>query len=197
MIPFAGSHCAWRVRISVSADFPIKLRGIKTHGAPHTAWQLLEHLAHRVFSRNPDYKEMKFPDQLPGRRPKPRPKLPRWDKSPEVRRRPPSPTPLRISTPASASTRLDPAARSVTGWPTTTCNHTLGQLVFVRKYADQGGFSKVDKYRGGCGERGVWCYFASSIFRTKTTVPSGRSCGRPPVTLRAAASVRCRAECGR
>jgi hypothetical protein len=47
--------------------FPVKLRGKKIAGAPHTAWQLLEHL--RIaqedildFSRNPEYREKKFPD---------------------------------------------------------------------------------------------------------------------------------------
>ncbi|HKA01011.1 MAG TPA: DinB family protein [Candidatus Solibacter sp.] len=49
------------------ADFPPELRGKKPKGAPHTAWQLLEHmrLAQQDildFSRNPDYKERKFPD---------------------------------------------------------------------------------------------------------------------------------------
>ena len=28
----------------VIKDFPAKLRGVKPDGAPHTAWQLLEHL---------------------------------------------------------------------------------------------------------------------------------------------------------
>jgi hypothetical protein len=47
--------------------FPVKLRGKKIAGAPHTAWQLLEHL--RIaqedildFSRNAEYEEKKFPD---------------------------------------------------------------------------------------------------------------------------------------
>ena len=49
------------------ADFPAALRGAKPTGAPHTAWQLLEHM--RIaqedildFSRNPEYKGRKFPD---------------------------------------------------------------------------------------------------------------------------------------
>jgi hypothetical protein len=49
------------------AGFPVELRGIKPKGAPHTPWQLLEHL--RIaqwdildFSRNPAYQEMKWPD---------------------------------------------------------------------------------------------------------------------------------------
>ena len=49
------------------ANFPTQLRGVKAPGAPHTAWQLLEHM--RIaqedildFSRNPKYREKKFPD---------------------------------------------------------------------------------------------------------------------------------------
>ncbi len=48
-------------------DFPVKLRGVKPPGAPHTPWQLLEHMRLAQedildFSRNPEYKERKFPD---------------------------------------------------------------------------------------------------------------------------------------
>jgi hypothetical protein len=51
----------------VVEDFPAKLRGVKPQGAPHTAWQLLEHLRiaqHDIleFSRNPKYKSPKWPD---------------------------------------------------------------------------------------------------------------------------------------
>ena len=49
------------------ANLPAELRGKKAAGQEHTVWQLVEHL--RIaqedileFSRNPDYKEMKFPD---------------------------------------------------------------------------------------------------------------------------------------
>ena len=48
------------------ADFPIALRGAKPAGAPHSAWELLEHM--RIaqedildFSRNPKYKDKSFP----------------------------------------------------------------------------------------------------------------------------------------
>jgi hypothetical protein len=51
---------------SVVSDFPVALRGVKPAGAPHSAWQLLEHM--RIaqedildFSRNPEYKERKWP----------------------------------------------------------------------------------------------------------------------------------------
>ena len=46
---------------------PAELRGRKVPGLAHTVWQLVEHLRLAQedileFSRNPDYKEMKFPD---------------------------------------------------------------------------------------------------------------------------------------
>src|SRR6266699_3121912 len=49
-------------------DFPPKLRGIKPKGAPHSAWQLLEHI--RIaqwdileFSRNPKHVSPAWPDE--------------------------------------------------------------------------------------------------------------------------------------
>ena len=59
------SHIAFD---SAVKDFPVKQRGAKPHGAPHSAWELLEHLriAQRDildFSRDPgNYKEKKWPD---------------------------------------------------------------------------------------------------------------------------------------
>ncbi|MFQ5778240.1 MAG: DinB family protein [Terriglobia bacterium] len=51
---------------AVMADWPVKLRGVKPRGAPHTAWQLLEHL--RIaqwdileFSRNSNHVSPEFP----------------------------------------------------------------------------------------------------------------------------------------
>ena len=59
-----GAHADFDATVE---GFPSKLRGKKIAGAPHTAWQLLEHM--RIaqedildFSRNPDYQEKKFPD---------------------------------------------------------------------------------------------------------------------------------------
>src|SRR5712691_10388582 len=50
----------------VVKDFPAKLRGVKPSGAPHTAWQLLEHM--RIaqwdileFSRNSKHVSPQFP----------------------------------------------------------------------------------------------------------------------------------------
>src|SRR5580698_2413998 len=52
---------------TVVADFPSRMRGVKPPGAPHTAWQLLEHMRFAQedildFSRNPKYHEKKWPD---------------------------------------------------------------------------------------------------------------------------------------
>jgi len=59
-----GAHLTFDEAV---ASFPVELRGRKPAGAPHTPWQLLEHL--RIaqwdildFCRNPEYKEMKWPD---------------------------------------------------------------------------------------------------------------------------------------
>ncbi|MGH9581447.1 MAG: DinB family protein [Bryobacteraceae bacterium] len=52
---------------SAVADFPAELRGEKPAAAPHTAWQLLEHLRlaqHDIleFSRNPGYESPRWPE---------------------------------------------------------------------------------------------------------------------------------------
>jgi hypothetical protein len=59
-----GAHLTFADAV---ANFPAALRGKKPAGAPHSAWELLEHM--RIaqedildFSRNPDYREKKFPD---------------------------------------------------------------------------------------------------------------------------------------
>ena len=64
LLRMKGAHLSFEETVE---RFPVELRGIKPKGAPHTPWQLLEHM--RIaqwdildFSRNPDYKEMKFPD---------------------------------------------------------------------------------------------------------------------------------------
>jgi DinB superfamily len=52
---------------SAVKDFPSEARGTKPSGAPHTAWQLLEHMRiaqHDIleFSRNPQHKSPKWPE---------------------------------------------------------------------------------------------------------------------------------------
>src|ERR1017187_4131578 len=64
LLHMKGAHLTFQ---SAVADFPAHLRGVKPPGAPHSAWQLLEHmrLAQQDildFSRNPAYQEKKFPD---------------------------------------------------------------------------------------------------------------------------------------
>src|SRR3989442_11875745 len=64
LLRMEGAHLEFD---SAVAGFPAKLRGAKPEGAPHTAWQLLEHMRMAQedildFSRNPKYREKKFPD---------------------------------------------------------------------------------------------------------------------------------------
>ena len=66
-------------------DMPVNLRGTVPKGAEHSPWQLLEHL--RIaqwdildYSRNPDYKEKKWPDDYWPNSPEP-PDEKAWDKS--------------------------------------------------------------------------------------------------------------------
>jgi hypothetical protein len=51
---------------SAVADFPVKLRGVRPQGSPHSAWEVLEHLriAQRdmlEFSRNPSHVSPDWP----------------------------------------------------------------------------------------------------------------------------------------
>src|SRR5581483_5620999 len=52
---------------SAVEDFPVDDRGVKPAGAPHTAWQLLEHMRiaqHDIleFSRNAEHKSPEWPE---------------------------------------------------------------------------------------------------------------------------------------
>jgi len=67
---------------SALKDFPLELINENVGGSPHTAWQLLEHI--RIaqwdildFCTNPDYKQMKWPDDY----------WPKGDGTPETWRR--------------------------------------------------------------------------------------------------------------
>ena len=77
-----GAHLTLDEAVS---DFPTDQRGAKPHGAPHSAWELLEHMRLAQedildFSRNPKYKERKFPDDYwPPTAEPPSPDA--WDKS--------------------------------------------------------------------------------------------------------------------
>jgi hypothetical protein len=64
LLRMEGAHLPFKEAV---AGFPAELRGVKPPGAPHSAWELLEHmrLAQEdilYVSRNPAYREKKFPD---------------------------------------------------------------------------------------------------------------------------------------
>lgn len=64
LLRMKGAHVNLEAAVS---DFPVAMRGVKPPGAPHTAWHLLEHMRMAQedildFSRNPKYREKKFPD---------------------------------------------------------------------------------------------------------------------------------------
>ena len=66
LLRMKGAHVTFHETVT---DFPAHLRGVKPKGASHSPWQLLEHM--RIaqedildFSRNPEYKEKKWPDEL-------------------------------------------------------------------------------------------------------------------------------------
>jgi hypothetical protein len=59
-----GAHVSFEAAVH---DFPVKLRGMKPPGAPHSAWELLEHMRLAQedildFSRNSGYREKTFPE---------------------------------------------------------------------------------------------------------------------------------------
>jgi uncharacterized damage-inducible protein DinB len=67
------------------ADVPPEARGKQPEGAPHSPWQLLEHLKRAQrdileFCRNPNYKEQKWPDDYWPATPVP-PTPAAWDES--------------------------------------------------------------------------------------------------------------------
>ena len=64
MLHMKGAHLTFEEAL---AGFPVELRGAKPAGAPHSPWQLLEHM--RIaqedildFCRNPHYRDKRFPD---------------------------------------------------------------------------------------------------------------------------------------
>lgn len=76
------AHAGWK---DILMDFPEALRGKKPDAAPHTAWQLLEHL--RIaqwdileFSRRADHVSPEFPDGYWPPSPEP-PEASSWDAS--------------------------------------------------------------------------------------------------------------------
>ncbi|MGH9787814.1 MAG: DinB family protein [Candidatus Acidiferrales bacterium] len=81
LLDWRGAHLNFD---AVVRGWPRQRRGVKPRGAPHTAWQLVEHL--RIcqwdildFCRNPNYKEMPFEDYWP--RAATPPSAAAWEKS--------------------------------------------------------------------------------------------------------------------
>jgi DinB superfamily len=124
------------------AGFPVALRGVKPQGAPHTPWQLLEHL--RIaqwdildFSGNPAYREMKWPDDYwPKTEAPPDPAA--WDQSVEQFRQDLKSMEKLISDPSVDLTARIPhgAGQTLLREALLVADHNayhLGQLVFVRK----------------------------------------------------------------
>jgi hypothetical protein len=139
LLRMKGAHLDFRTAV---ADFPAHLRGAKPAGAPHSAWQLLEHMRLAQedildFSRNPAYQEKKFPDDYwPAGEAPPTEKA--WDDS--VRQ---FESDLKEMEALVADTKLDLFAAIPHGQRQTLLRETLlvadhnayhlGQLMFLRK----------------------------------------------------------------
>jgi hypothetical protein len=139
LLRMKGAHLNYDEAV---AGFPTELRGKKPKGAPHTPWQLLEHL--RIaqwdildFSRNPGYEEMKFPDDYWPKTAAP-PDDDAWDQSVAQFRQD-----LKSMEELIADPKADLAARIPHGKGQTLLreallvadhnSYHLGQLVFLRK----------------------------------------------------------------
>jgi len=139
LLRMEGAHLTFDEAVK---GFPIELRGAKPKGAPHTPWQLLEHL--RIaqwdildFSRNAAYQEMKWPDDYWPKTEAP-PDDAAWDRSVEQFRRD-----LKAMEKLVSDASVDLTARIPHGTGQTVLreallvadhnSYHLGQLVFVRK----------------------------------------------------------------
>jgi hypothetical protein len=139
LLRMEGAHLSFDEAVK---GFPIELRGAKPKGAPHTPWQLLEHL--RIaqwdildFSRNPDYQEMKWPDDYWPKTEVP-PDAAAWDQSVEQFRRDLKAMEKLVSDPSVDLTARIPhgTGQTVLREALLVADHNsyhLGQLVFVRK----------------------------------------------------------------
>jgi hypothetical protein len=139
LLRMKGAHLTFEAAVK---DFPVALRGAKLNGAPHTAWQLLEHM--RIaqedildFSRNPKYREKKWPDDYWPATEAP-PSEQAWDKSVEQFEQD-----LKEMQELIADTKHDLLAKLPHGTGQTLLrealtladhnSYHLGQLVFLRK----------------------------------------------------------------
>lgn len=64
LLSMQGAHITFDAAVE---NFPAAARGVKPPGAPHSAWELLEHMRLAQadildFSRNPGYRDKRFPD---------------------------------------------------------------------------------------------------------------------------------------
>lgn len=139
LLRMKGAHVNLEAAV---ADFPVALRGDKPQGAPHSAWQLLEHM--RIaqedildFSRNPKYREKKWPEAYWPATEAP-PSEEAWDQSIQQFQ-----SDLKEIQELVADTKLDLLAKIPHGTGQTLLREALlvadhnayhlGQLVFVRK----------------------------------------------------------------
>lgn len=134
-----GAHLTFDEAVT---GFPAELRGRKPDGAPHTPWQLLEHL--RIaqwdildFSRNPKYQEMKWPEDYWPKTAAP-PDAEAWDKSVEQFRQDLDTLVDLISDPAADLTARLPhgSGQTLLREALLVADHNsyhLGQLVYARK----------------------------------------------------------------
>jgi len=139
LLQMKGAHLSLAAAV---ADFPAALRGKKPAGAPHSPWELLEHM--RIaqedildFSRNPAYREKKFPDDYWPASAAP-PDDEAWDRSVAQFERD-----LKQMQELIADTRLDLLTKLPHGKGQTLLrealvvadhnSYHLGQLMFVRK----------------------------------------------------------------
>jgi hypothetical protein len=77
-----NAHASFKNAIQ---DFPAELRGKRPKGSPHSPWELLEHMRLAQwdildFSRNPEYKALKWPHEYWPPTPEP-PDDKAWDRS--------------------------------------------------------------------------------------------------------------------
>jgi hypothetical protein len=139
LLRMKGAHVSFQEAV---AGFPAELRGAKPAGAPHSAWELLEHIRiaqHDIldFSRNPAYREKKFPDDYWPATPEP-PDEQAWNSSVEQVERDSHEMRTLV-----ADTSLDLLAKIPHGAGQTLLREALvladhnayhlGQLVFLRK----------------------------------------------------------------
>jgi uncharacterized damage-inducible protein DinB len=124
------------------ADIPPNLRGKQPQGLPYSLWQLVEHLRlaqHDIldFSRNANYREMKWPDAYWPSAPEP-PSADAWDQSIAAYK-----ADRKALEQMAVDTKLDLAARIPHGSGQTysrelllVADHTayhVGQIVLVRR----------------------------------------------------------------